>query len=68
MTQIDVDLDAVIAHTLGDTIWLNDGSGIFTPTDQFLGRSYTTAVGLSDLDSDGDLDAPTAGQNDPGKV
>jgi hypothetical protein len=61
----DGDLDAIIGngHT-DDTgeeniVLLNDGRGRFIDTGQRLGENYedTSAVGLVDLDGDGDLDA-----------
>jgi hypothetical protein len=61
----DGDMDAIIGngHT-DDTgeeniVLLNDGRGRFTDTGQRLGENYedTSAVGLVDLDGDGDLDA-----------
>ncbi len=60
----DGDLDAFIANGdtqrgLGDPnrVWLNNGSGVFTSSDQLLGNSISQAVVLGDLDGDGDLDA-----------
>ncbi len=38
-------------------VWLNDGEGRFTDSEQRLGNWATGAVALGDLDGDGDLDA-----------
>lgn len=38
-------------------VWLNDGSGQFSDSGQRLGQAESLAVGLGDLDGDGDLDA-----------
>jgi hypothetical protein len=55
----DGDLDAFVANSVqgsaGNTLWLNDGSGSFSPIDQDLG--YGQSISLGDLDDDGDLDA-----------
>ena len=40
----------------GNKIWLNDGHGVFTDSEQSLGDSATFTVALGDLDGDGDLD------------
>lgn len=53
----DGDLDAVFANcTLFDTrIWLNDGRGTFTATEQLLSKQ-AHGIDVGDLDGDGDLD------------
>ena len=58
----DGDLDAVIANSDDpngvhpDTLWLNNGSGIFSISTQNFGTWNSEAVSLGDLDRDGDLD------------
>ena len=57
----DGDLDAFIAYyyyTSGEPneVWFNDGTGHFTDSGQRLGHR-NGGVALSDLDSDGDIDA-----------
>lgn len=62
----DGDLDAFIAN-MGDfvgggpgqpnTVWFNDGRGLFTDSGQQLASYHSSDVDLADLDGDGDLDA-----------
>lgn len=68
----DGDLDvfaAIGAPTIGagnsldDLVLLNDGSGNFTASDQWLGSSDSTAVALGDVNGDDDLDALVGTQN-----
>jgi hypothetical protein len=53
----DGDLDAVFSNcTLFDSqVWLNDGHGTFTITDQLLSKQ-AHGIDMGDLDGDGDLD------------
>jgi len=59
----DGDLDAFLARSNSPSdggpngVQLNDGSGVFTETDQEFGASSSDHVALADLDGDGDLDA-----------
>ncbi len=61
----DGDLDAFISniypgtypHFRPNTVWFNNGDGIFTDSGQRLGASYSMCVDLGDVDGDGDLDA-----------
>ncbi len=53
----DVDLDAFIANSAANKVWLNDGTGGFSDSGQLLGGSISTGVAVGDLDDDGDLDA-----------
>ncbi len=63
----DGDLDLVTGNRLGrvvpkpgesnaNRVWLNNGDGVFSDSEQLLGNSSTKSVAIHDLDSDGDLD------------
>ena len=62
----DDDLDALVANwhrapyssnPQPNQLWLNDGDGIFTLSNQDFGTSIVSDVALGDLDGDGDLDS-----------
>lgn len=58
----DGDLDAFVGNRgsfygAADRVWLNDGSGVFTVTDQSIDALISYAVALGDVDEDTDLDA-----------
>jgi hypothetical protein len=66
----DGDLDAFVANDMraevGSEVWLNDGHGVFTQSQQELG--YGMGLDLGDLDGDGDLDAFIVSWDEPGRV
>jgi len=39
-----------------DSVWINDGSGLFSDSGQDHGASFTASLALGDVDNDGDLD------------
>ena len=53
----DGDLDAFLGNSGGNTVWFNNGNGLFVDSAQVLGTAATVAVHLFDADGDGDLDA-----------
>jgi hypothetical protein len=54
----DRDLDAFIVEAgRAGKIWLNDGFGILSDSEQRLGRASGPGAALGDVDGDGDLDA-----------
>ena len=77
----DGDLDAFVAN--GDpaysggepnTVWINNGAGLFSSNGQALGGATSQGDALGDLDGDGDLDAFVAngnserGRNEPNEI
>ncbi len=57
----DGDLDAFLGRggesDVANSVWLNNGTGVFVDSGQTLGKEGTTSVALGDLDGDGDVDA-----------
>ncbi|MEM7393403.1 MAG: FG-GAP-like repeat-containing protein, partial [Verrucomicrobiota bacterium] len=67
----DGDLDIFLTNEGPEpnTVWLNDGTGMFTDSGQSLGFEHSQSVSLGDLDGDGDLDAFVAQDaNHPARV
>ena len=71
----DGDLDAWVANgpyaglnQPQNTVWFNDGAGIFTDSGQALGDRFSYSVALGDLDGDGDLDAWVANAFQPNTI
>ena len=62
----DGDLDAFVANTGSNRVWVNQGgsqggtAGTFSDSGQNLGTMNSRSVSLGDVDSDGDLDATVA--------
>ncbi|MBN2475534.1 MAG: VCBS repeat-containing protein [Pirellulales bacterium] len=72
----DGDLDAFVGNSsregaMPNTVWLNNGQGLFLDSGQSLGNYHSEGVALGDLDGDGDLDAFVAndfGMREPNEV
>ena len=65
----DSDLDAVVVSpSTTDTIWLNNGAGVFTVSTRTLNSGNSWSVALGDVDNDSDLDAITASPAQSGTV
>ena len=63
-------IDAFVANKNGDgnTVWINDGSGVFSSNGQSLGNSDSLDCQLADLDGDLDLDAFVVNNGQPNRV
>ena len=67
--DLDGDLDAMITNRRStNTVWINDGAGIFTDSGQELGNNSSRSFVLGDIDMDGDLDAVFANSDQPNYV
>ena len=66
----DGDLDAVVANfdRNPNKVWLNDGTGHFSPGQDLWSYDYDYGVSLKDLDQDGDIDAFFANSYGQGQV
>ena len=56
----DGDLDIFLGNSGANSVWANDGSGVFTSVQQGLGSGNSRGTEAGDLDGDGDLDIFTA--------
>ncbi|MAW77398.1 MAG: hypothetical protein CMJ95_08440 [Planctomycetes bacterium] len=63
-------IDAFVANKNGDgnTVWINDGSGVFSSNGQSLGNSDSLDCQLADLDGDLDLDAFVVNNGQPNRI
>ncbi|MCD4653968.1 FG-GAP-like repeat-containing protein [bacterium] len=63
----DGDLDVFIVNSTSvNQIWLNDGQGWFTDSEQTLIGNQGSSINLADLDADGDLDAVVTNTDNSG--
>jgi len=53
-------VDLFVASPAGDSVWINNGHGQFTPRAQGFSSSGSVAVALADVNGDGNLDAVVA--------
>jgi len=60
----DSALDVFVANAGGgDTVWMNNGSAVFSDSGQSLGTAQTLACVAADFDGDGDVDVATTNYN-----
>jgi hypothetical protein len=59
----DGDLDVFVGNDGPNQVWLNDGAGIYSYSEQDLGKDSTYTVVLEDLDGDDDLDVVVVNQD-----
>ncbi len=66
----DGDLDAYVANesSTANKVYVNNGSGIFSDSEQSLGSSSSMRISLGDLDGDDDLDAFVVNNGSANKV
>ncbi|UCF31502.1 MAG: VCBS repeat-containing protein [bacterium] len=59
-------VDVFVANDGANSVWLNDGGGLFSDSGQELGSARSYGVALADLDGDGDADAFVANEGSGG--